>query len=636
MKRIFILLFLLTNISVFSQKEIKVVSFKQSSSDISARTNQREDTKGIACALIKVQLPIPNAIFEGDIIGRVAHKTNEYLVYMPQNSIELGVKMLGNPLLSVKFKDYGIDKLESKTTYELCLLQKEPNVPQLFDEGMEALVKNDIFTAFDKLEKSADAGYAKAHFVLGENILLPYTAEEYAWNAYDWTADANDAESYQTAYEHYKKAADAGIPEALYALGVFLSDYNQAKRFVDENDASDACKMANIYKTNIPQEYCDDSYIQKLFEEAADRGLKDAQWKMCGDDNWCKKNAAKGIAIAEFAMGLRYDEELRLEEYLMLTKDKGSGVDLQMLPLLEYALEMNRTENFETAFSWYLKAANHGLDAAQWRIGEMYARGLGVEPNIEKAIAWRTKAAEQGCPVYQFVMGMMYIYGGFSDYSTYIYPDYFKYRIDVPADIDKADKWMRMLSNKELSKKEKDLIETNGRYSASIDELASLLHNRGDYNREIYWYQRGIDWGYRDSYCSLGEMYYKGLGVSKDYEKARELFEKADMDDDHFGDGYSGELRNRAKAYIGVIYRDGLGVEPNIMKAKTYLMASANKNDAKGMYELALLLGKEGKSEEANKLLHELKNGWGFDDIDDYYKNRANEAINGNMGKYGE
>ena len=55
MKKLFSLLFLVVSISVFSQEEIAVISFKQSSSDIAARTNQRDDTKGIACALIKVQ-----------------------------------------------------------------------------------------------------------------------------------------------------------------------------------------------------------------------------------------------------------------------------------------------------------------------------------------------------------------------------------------------------------------------------------------------------------------------------------------------------------------------------------------------------------------------------------------------------
>ena len=153
MKKIFLVLFALTSISVFAQKEIKVVSFKQSTSDISARTNQREDTKGVACALIKVQLPIPNAIFEGDIIGRVAHKTNEYWVYMPEKSTKLEVKISGFSPLNVDFKGFSIPELESKTTYELCLLQKEPNAPQLYDEGMEALAQNDIFTAYEKLEK---------------------------------------------------------------------------------------------------------------------------------------------------------------------------------------------------------------------------------------------------------------------------------------------------------------------------------------------------------------------------------------------------------------------------------------------------------------------------------------------------
>ena len=113
----------------------------------------------------------------------------------------------------------------------------------------------------------------------------------------------------------------------------------------------------------------------------------------------------------------------------------------------------------------------------------------------------------------------------------------------------------------------------------------------------------------------------------KDYQKARKLFESAILDDEHYGDGYSGYLRDRAKAYLGVIYRDGLGVESNQIKAKTFLADSADKNDAKGMYELAILFEKEGNSEVASKLFNELKNGWGKNDENDYYKNKAKEHM---------
>lgn len=103
------------------------------------------------------------------------------------------------------------------------------------------------------------------------------------------------------------------------------------------------------------------------------------------------------------------------------------------------------------------------------------------------------------------------------------------------------------------------------------------------------------------------------------------MFEKAILDDEHYGDGYSGSLRYRAKAYLGVIYRDGLGVESDLMKAKELFADSADNNDAKGMYELALLFEKEGNSELASELFNELKGGWGNNDNDGYYKNKANE-----------
>ena len=81
MKNLFCLLFLVISISVFSQEEISIVSFKQSSSDIAARTNQRDDTKGIPCALVKVQFPMRNVLFEGDCL--------DYMENLPDASVDM-------------------------------------------------------------------------------------------------------------------------------------------------------------------------------------------------------------------------------------------------------------------------------------------------------------------------------------------------------------------------------------------------------------------------------------------------------------------------------------------------------------------------------------------------------------------
>lgn len=587
MKRIICMMLVFSSISVFSQKKIKVVSFRQSASDISARTNQREDPKGEVCALVKVQLPQRNALFDGDIIGEIAYKTNEYWVYMPQKSTQLVIKLQDCSPLKVNFPNYDISSLESKGTYELCIIKETADSPQLYNEGMTALAKNDIVTAFEKLEKAYDAGYAPAAYELGQASLVPYDR--------NYDEDPNTIESYQEAYNYYKKAAEGGSPEAQYALGAMLLDYQNGY-------------PVELSKMRVDPAFLEKSKIWDLIRSAADKGVVDAQYQMLSDDRWCDENAKKGNPVAQFGMGLRNDSELSYEEYWMLE-----------------SVDINSSENFEKAAEWYQKAAENGLDAAQWRLGELYARGLGVEQNINKAIELRSKAAEQGNVMFQFMMGIMYATGGFADYSTYMFPDGYVYNVEIPQDAEKADKWLRQLNHKQLNKTEKDRLEGNGLFSFTLNQLSVEFIKHSKYDKAIYWYQREAEMGYRDAFCKLGEMYLDGKGISKDYQKARELFEKAILDDEHFGDGYSGYLRDRAKAYLGVIYRDGLGVESNQIKAKTFLADSADKNDAKGMYELAILFEKEGNSEVASKLFNELKNGWGQNDENDYYKNKAKE-----------
>ncbi len=533
MKRIICMMLVFSSISVFSQKEIKVVSFKQSTSDISARTNQRDDPKGEVCALVKVQLPIRNALFDGDIIGEIAYKTNEYWVYMPQKSNQLVIKLQDCAPLKVDFTNYDIPSLESKGTYELCIIKKAADSPQLYNEGMTALANNDIVTAFEKLEMAYDAGYAPAAYELGQASLVSFDR--------NYDEDPNTTESYQEAYNYYKKAAEGGSPEGQYALGALLLDYQN--QFPE-----------NLSKIKIDPSLSEKTKAWDLFRSAADKGSMEAQYRMLSDDKWCEENANKGNAVAQFGMGLRNDSELSYEEYWMLE-----------------STDISSSENFEKAAEWYQKAAENGLDAAQWRLGELYARGLGIEQNINKAIELRSKAAEQGNIMYQFMMGIMYATGGYADYSTYMFPDGYIYNVEIPQDTEKADKWLRRVNHRQLNKTEKDRLEGNGLLSFTLNELSDGFMKQSKYEKAIYWYQREAEMGYRDAFCNLGEIYLEGKGISKDYQKARMMFEKAILDDEHYGDGYSGQLKSKALCYLGIIYRDGLGVSVNKDKAKELL-----------------------------------------------------------------
>lgn len=597
MKKLLVLLFICVSISAFSQKKLEVVSFNMSTSDISARTNQREDTNGEACALIKVQLPIPHAIFEGNVIGRVEHKTNEYWVYMPQNSIHLDIKLEGYSTKSLDFKDCGVPKLESKATYELCVLPKEPNAPQLYDEGMTALAKNDMITAYEKLENAANSGYAYANYILGSIQVQPYEIPE----GQEWIEDPNPGEAYQAAYNYYKKAAEANIPEALYALGTFLTQYNENKG--TDRDPWDP----NIYKAKISPEDCSPAYISSLIRKAADLGVADAQWMMCKEKKWCEENANKGIAIAEFAMGLRCDTTFYDDTY-----------DYPKAEEIIPNEEEQRLINYGEAYKWYSKAAEKGLDAAQWKLGYMYALGLGVEKNLEKSMYWRKKAAEQGYIVYQLEMAMSYNYGVISDLSTY--ESWGTAENGMPAwdakisiNADDADYWLHKVSNRELiTTEEKGIIDGNSMYCDAMYMLAEQFKKKENYGKAVYWYQRtgemdGDASSKKYALGELGRIFLEGLDVEKDYSKAKRYLERG-VEVEGF----------EAACYLGLIYRDGLGIEKDLETAKGYFMKSINFQswEPQPYYELANTYYQQAKYEDAAKYYQETIQNRGDEDGD--------------------
>lgn len=112
------ILALITSIQVSAQS-IEFVSIEQNTNDLDAQKypiyygeNRR------VCALVKVQLPLRDVVFENDfIIGESQYKVNEYWVYMADGAAKLDVKHPNCPKLSVSF---GM-KLESKMTYSLVL-----------------------------------------------------------------------------------------------------------------------------------------------------------------------------------------------------------------------------------------------------------------------------------------------------------------------------------------------------------------------------------------------------------------------------------------------------------------------------------------------------------------------------------
>ena len=116
MKRLLLFLFSVIVVCPSLAQKLTVESFVAAPLDLSASTEQRLDLNKQPCALVKVQLTAAGAEFGGSVIGDVVRKTSEYWVYMSQGSYQLKIRVPNFLPLTLNFRDYGIQRVEPKTT----------------------------------------------------------------------------------------------------------------------------------------------------------------------------------------------------------------------------------------------------------------------------------------------------------------------------------------------------------------------------------------------------------------------------------------------------------------------------------------------------------------------------------------
>jgi TPR repeat protein len=114
------------------------------------------------------------------------------------------------------------------------------------------------------------------------------------------------------------------------------------------------------------------------------------------------KLAKKGNAEAEFKVGEMYEtgfgvKEDKAEAMKWITKAAGQGHETAGFKLLYWDIEKNGVNDANKVEYEALKTkANDGDAQAQYYVGKMYARGVGVKRNSNKAISWLNKAALVG------------------------------------------------------------------------------------------------------------------------------------------------------------------------------------------------------------------------------------------------
>ena len=175
------------------------------------------------------------------------------------------------------------------------------------------------------------------------------------------------------------------------------------------------------------------------------------------------------------------------------------------------------------------RAVNNNTDAIK-RMGNFYYDGVGVKKDYAEAIKWYEKAASLGDSWSKNRLGEMYRDGK-----------------GTTIDIESSTKWF-----------------LEAAHQGNIGSIANLINiyvsgstnDEGIFNEAFEMMNANALSGNLDAIKRMGNFYYDGVGVKKDYAEAIKWYEKAAS----LGDSWS---KNR----LGEMYRDGKGTTIDIEKS---------------------------------------------------------------------
>ena len=252
------------------------------------------------------------------------------------------------------------------------------------------------------------------------------------------------------------------------------------------------------------------------FRKSADQGLADAQYALAnryynGEGvtqdyvqavDWYRKAADQGFAVAQNNLGVCYGE--------------GRGVSMSK----------------ELAVVWYRKSAENGNTTAMTNLARYYEDGDGVEEDIEMAVYWASKAADLGDEDAQYIMGRYYDIGygvdeddviaaGWyekaalqgHDAAQYRLGIFYRFGYGVEENQEKYLYWTKKAADQG--------------YDFAQSSLMGYYKNNTESKDAFNWYQNLANKGDSDAQYRMGQYYFDGDVVERDYAVAKGWYEKA-------------------------------------------------------------------------------------------------------------
>lgn len=272
-----------------------------------------------------------------------------------------------------------------------------------------------------------------------------------------------------------------------------------------------------------------------------------------------------------------------------------------------YARGLGTEQDHATAAEWFTKAAEQGHKYAQYSLAGLYLRGEGVTKDVEKAHQLYEASASQGFPYAAFELGKLYrdgsgceqsaeeaerwlqsAYGGFKSLEKQSHDDKLQYRLG----------WMHLhgvgaerdeLAAREWFERSAKLGNPHAQYQLAKLILADGSSTAEQIRAAVEWLTKAAEAGQDCAQYALGKLYRDGIGVEKDMLQAVAWFALA------------AEQDNSYAAYaLGKLYLEGEEVPKDMEKALRWLRRSAELGNQFAQYRLGklYLLGHEVERDE--------------------------------------
>jgi TPR repeat protein len=317
------------------------------------------------------------------------------------------------------------------------------HVGEMYEEGIGT--KENMTEAIKYYTKAAEKDYTEAmvslafHYIEGNGIKqekgvglawLQRAAEKKEPLAMrylgDYYGDPEMGNDCAQATQWYMKAADNGDTLSFRSVGeIFLegtcakSDVTKVAEWAQANcdkGIGDACYL-------LARFYVEGKGVGQSYGKAMDLFIKDAEMQIAKGD--VQSNSMRNLFVLYNMEKLSTSRQNRLLDWLEATAKKtGDDYMASGIGFIYTNRENASNEDYRTALSWSMKAAEKGNATGAYNVGYLYANGFGVNLDYKVAFDWMMKAAKKGDKVAMETIAEFYEKGH-----------------GVPPDLAKAAEW---------------------------------------------------------------------------------------------------------------------------------------------------------------------------------------------------